>query len=214
MNSRVMRGVALGGALVGVYATAVRPRQMTWGATPEEADSALPGDDLIAEADLISTRCIDIQATPDTVWPWIAQLGQGRGGLYSYDFAENLVGCDIHSADRIVKEWQHVEVGDQVRLAPEIALDVAEVRPGGALVLLGGVPVAGTRGPMPYDFSWAFVVRDGADGGTRLIVRERYGYTSWWAPLLVEPVEAVSFVMTRKMLRGIKERAERIDLAA
>jgi hypothetical protein len=141
--------------------------------------------------------------------PWIAQVGQGRGGFYTYDALENLVGCDIHSTDRIVLEWQHPYVGGEVKLHPEVSLAVALVEPGRAMVLRGAVPAGGTRGEPPYDFSWAFVLSYGAGGGTRLLVRERYRYTRWWAPALVEPVAVVSFVMSRRMLRGIKERAER-----
>jgi len=206
--SRLVRAGILGGAALGLYAAVLRRRQLLWGAMPDEADGELPGDRLVSDADLISTRCIDIDADPREVWPWIAQMGQGRAGLYTYDALENLLGCDMHNADRIVPEWQGIEVGDTFRLHPEIGLTVAEVRPGEALVLLGAVPAGGTKGQAPYSFSWAFVLRDGVAGGTRLIVRERYGYTRWWAPLLVEPVEAVSFVMTQKMLRGIRDRAE------
>ena len=155
----------------------------------------------------MATRAITIDATADRVWPWLAQLGQGRGGLYSYDALENLVGCDMHSADRIVPEWQHVEVGSQVRLHPDIGLLVARVDPGRALVLHGAATT--DEGAPPYDFSWAFVLRGTSGGRTRLLVRERYGYTRWWSPLLVEPVELVSFVMSQRMLRGIRDRAER-----
>jgi hypothetical protein len=81
------------------------------------------------------------------------------------------------------------------------------VEPRRALVLRGGVPIG--RTPPPYDFTWAFVLRDQADGSTRLVVRERYGYLRQWAWLLVEPVELISFVMSRRMLRGIAARAER-----
>jgi hypothetical protein len=137
----------------------------------------------------------------------IAQLGQGRGGFYSYDFLENLAGCDIHSAERVIPQWQEIRVGDEIKLAPQVGLEVAALEPGRALVLRGGVPMGNT--PPPYDFSWAFVLREQPDGMTRLLVRERYGYTSWWAPLLVEPVQVVSFAMTQKMLRGIRDRAER-----
>lgn len=165
----------------------------------------LPGDDLIPSPDLTSTRATTIHAPGAEVWPWIAQLGQGRGGFYSYEFLENLVGCDIHNADRIVPEWQVIGVGDQVRLAPEVALEVAAVDQGRSLVLRGGVPMGST--PPPYDFSWAFVVQEQMDVATRLVVRERYAYTRWWAPLLVEPVEVISFVMHEKMLRGIRDRA-------
>jgi hypothetical protein len=189
------------------YLLVVRPWHLRWGATDEEAGGDLVGDDLIPNADLCATRAIRIRASAEDVWPWIAQLGQGRGGLYSYDALENLVGCDIHSVDRIMSEWQAVEVGDQIRLHPDVALEVAIVEPGRALVVRGGVPMGDT--PPPYDFTWAFEVRERLDGTTRLLVRERYGYTRPWSPLLVEPVEAVSFVMSQRMLRGIRDRAER-----
>jgi hypothetical protein len=131
----------------------------------------------------------------------------GPGGFYSYDALENLVGCHIHSADQIVPEWQAITVGDQVNLHPEVGLGVAVVEPGRALVLRGGVPM-GAVAP-PYDFTWAFVLQEQPEGTTRLLVRERYAYTQQWAPLLVEPVAVVAFVMTQRMLRGIRERAER-----
>ena len=136
-----------------------------------------------------------------------AGAGAGWAGLYSYDFLENLVGCDMHSADRVVPEWQEVAVGDEIRLAPEVGLAVASLELGRSLVLRGGIPM-GKAAP-PYDFTWAFVLRGAPDETTRLLVRERYAYTRPWARLLVEPVEVVSFVMSRKMLRGIRERAER-----
>ena len=200
-----MAVTAIGSA---AYILLARPRQLRWGATDRELDESLPGDELVANVDLSATRAITISASADQVWPWIAQLGQGRGGFYSYDFLENLVGCDIHSADRIVPEWQDVAVGDKVRFAPEVGLDVALLERERSLVLRGGVPIGKTA--PPYDFTWAFALRDRPDGTTRLLVRERYAYTRPWAPLLVEPTEAVSFVMSQKMLRGIKDRAERV----
>ena len=209
-NSFMAGFVAAGGLLAG-YALLLRPRLLRWGATDEECKTALPGDDLIPKPDLMATRAITAHATADRVWPWIAQLGQGRGGFYTYDLLENLVGCDIHSADRIVPEWQDIEVGGEVKLHPEVGLEIALVQRGRALVLhgaVGGVPTSEARTPPPYDFTWAFVLRDQPDETARLLVRERYVYTRWWAPLLVEPVQAISFVMTQKMLRGIRGRAE------
>ena len=160
---------------------------MRWDASDEEINIALPGDELVPDADLTATRAVTVTAGAEDVWPWIAQLGQGRGGFYTYEFLENLAGLDIHSAERIVSEWQAIEVGDEVKFHPE-----------------GGMIAA---------FAGAFVVRGQPAGTTRLVVRERYRYLRWWAPLLVEPVEFISFVMSRRMLRGIKERAERAVLA-
>jgi len=197
--------------LVGVIVASVplaRSRYLRWGARNDEIAATLAGDELLPDPDLVATRAISIAAGVDRVWPWLAQFGQGRGGLYSYDALENLVArCDMHSADRIVPEWQHIAVGDAVRLHPEVALTVAVVEPESALVLRGAVPTGGA--PAPYDFTWAFVLHDRPDGTARLVVRERYAYVRPWARLLVEPVEAVSFVMSQKMLRGIRDRAER-----
>ena len=206
MRFRQVLGItAIGGAAVaGVLA--VRRWQLRWGATGQEADGCLPGDDIIATADLTATRAITIDAPTGQVWPWIAQLGQGRGGFYSYDFLENLVGCDIHSANRIMPAWQDIGPGDQIRLAPQVALAVATVEPGQSLVLRGDDPTGNTS--PPYDFTWAFVLKDAPGGATRLVVRERYAFLRPWARVLVEPVEAVSFVMSQKMLRGIRDRAE------
>jgi hypothetical protein len=208
MRRRYVAAASAIGLAAGTYILFARPRHLQWGASTQECEVSLPGDDLIASPDLTATRAITVRGSAGQVWPWIAQLGQGRGGFYSYDFVENLVGCDIHSADRIFPGWQDIRVGDVVRLAPGAGLDVAAVEPGRSLVLRGGVQMG--NAPPPYDFTWAWVLRDEPDGTSRLLVRERYSYTRPWARLLVEPVEAVSFIMSQKMLRGIRDRAERV----
>ena len=207
MKRQLGAGIAV---IAGAAAAAVllaRHWQLRWGATAQELAGPLPGDELIAKPDLTATRALTVRAPAARVWPWIAQLGQGRGGLYSYDFLENLIGCDIHSADRVVREWQDIKAGDEVRLHPNVALEVAAVDPGLSLVLRSAVPEGSL--PPPFGFTWAFALQPGPDGTTRLIVRERYAYTQPWARLLVEPVEVIGFVMTQKMLRGIRSRAER-----
>jgi hypothetical protein len=201
-----MRLRSVAATAVAAYGLVGRRWQLRWGASDPEVTARLPGDHLVPAPDLVATRAITIRAHPGDVWPWVAQLGQNRGGFYSYDVLENLVGCQIRSSDRIVPAWQEVTVGDPVNLAPEVALSVAVVDPPRAFVLSGGVPM-GASAP-PYDFSWSFVL-DGRDPATRLIVRERYAYTRSWAPLLVEPVTVISFLMSQKMLRGIRDRAER-----
>jgi hypothetical protein len=167
----------------------------------------LPGDDLVPNADMIATRAITIRAPADHVWPWIAQLGQGRGGFYSYDRLENLVGCNIHSSDRILLELQDIKVGDEIRLAPQVGLLVALVEQGRSLVLRAGIRMG--KRAAPYDFTWSFTLREKPDGTTRLLVRERYMYIRAWARLIVEPTELLSFAMSQKMLRGIRDRAAR-----
>jgi hypothetical protein len=205
MQRRFVLGT-VAAAVILVYRLRIRPWQLFWGATEAEVKGWLPGDDLIASADLTASRAITIESPPEVVWPWIAQLGQGRGGFYSYDFLENLAGCNIHSADHVGAEWQHVLVGDEVRLAPNVALTVAAVEPGTALVLRGAIPVG--KAAAPYDFTWSFVLQEHSLGSTPLLVRERYAYQRRWARLVTEPSEAVSFLMTVKMLRGIRRRAE------
>ncbi len=112
-----------------------------WGATAAETAVALPGDELAPEATLVSTRAITIEAAVTAVWPWLVQLGQGRGGLYSYQRLENLVGCDIHNAAQILPEYQVLVPGDQVRLGPPGAnfpsFTAAIVEPPTVLVLRG-----------------------------------------------------------------------------
>jgi hypothetical protein len=200
----VSSGVVAGFVIAGTRL--LRHEYLRWGAVDDEVAMRLPGDGLIRQADLTATRAVTIHAAAADVWPWIVQLGQGRGGFYSYDFLENLVGCDIHSADRIVQEWQQLDVGATVRLAPELPLTVAVVETGTALVLRGGIPLGGDAAP--YDFTWAFVLNHAPDGSTRLVVRERYEYLRRWAPFVIEPVQFASSVMSRRMLHGVKERAE------
>ena len=205
---RSAAGITVVGVIAAAYFFLARARQLRWGATDEEVAGSLPGDEMIGGADLTATRAISIGVPADRVWPWIAQLGQGRGGFYSYDFLENLVGIDIHSAERIVPEWQALRVGDKVLLGPDFGYDVALLEPGRSIVLRGGFPIETIESP--YDSTWSFVIRDGPHGTTRLLARERYAYRRPWARLIIEPTAAISFVMSTKMLRGIKDRAERL----
>lgn len=206
------RRLALGAvaAVVAIAATlAVRRASIRWGASDEELRLPLPGDDFLPAPDLMATRAITINAPMSQVWPWVAQLGQNRGGFYTYDWMENLVGIDIHSSKVIVPELRIRAVGDEVNLAPPVALKVVAFEDGRHVVLRGAVGPDGTDAGAPYDFTWAFVLIEAAPGTTRLIVRERYAYLTGWAGAFVEPVEMVSFLMSQRMLRGIRERAER-----
>ncbi len=207
----------LTGVLFAGYAL-TRPRLRHWGTTAEEIRKPLPGDALVPHPKLTTTRAVTISAPAEQVWPWLLQIGQDRGGFYSYDWLENLFGLDIHNADRIVPEWQELEVDDVVRLAPppDPGLVVALVEPERALVLrsphdnLGPAVELLADRAHPVEFSWAFVLEPLDEATTRLLVRER----SCWAPGLGNTLawrgftEPASFVMERKMLHGIKRRAE------
>jgi len=127
------------------------------------------------------------------------QIGQGRGGFYSYDWLENLIGCDIHSSTRIIKDFQRLKIGDFVRLGPEgyPFYNVADIEPNEAIVLYGGIDrQTGIN-------TWVFSMVPLVDGSTRLIVRTRYAF---WRVI----TEMAHFVMERKMISGIKQRAEGI----
>ena len=204
------------GALQVGMALATAPLSRLWynrsGATADEVRRALPGDDLVPEPKIGYTRAITIDRPPRDVWPWLAQIGQGRGGLYSYDGLENLVGCDIHSVDKIIPEFQELEVGDKVRFGPEDkkmpGQVVAAIDPGRSLVMYGLNPETGEA---DKSATWAFVLEEIDGEGTRLITRQRLTYEGVGASILWHIVEPLNYVMERKMLLGIKARAESLS---
>jgi hypothetical protein len=204
-----------GAAVTIEYALARRFVFRRWGATRDEAERALPGDDIVEHPRFSSTFAISIEAPAHEIWPWIAQFGQGRGGLYSYDWLENLFGCDIHSANRILPEHQHPQEGRSIRLVREgypvdLRLEVAMIEAGRAMVLRSpGTRSQSLDSGMAWA-SWAFVLDPQADATTRLITRWRSDYAAGVVSRLMNGfgLEPVQFAMQRKMLLGIKERAE------
>jgi hypothetical protein len=201
-------GIAAGGlAVAGSLAVVTYPRWrtwcLTWGATGEEAARTLPGDDLLAVPDLISTRAIWIDAPPGAIWPWLAQMGPGRGGLYTYDWIENLFGLNMHSVQVVLPQFQDVKVGDAHQLGKSgPILRVAMADPERTLVLRSD----------DGNWVWAFCLV-GNEAGTRFISRNRIATpgASWPSRAFYRYVmEPGSLVMERKMLTGIKERAERL----
>jgi hypothetical protein len=207
-----------GGAAVAV-ATLTAPISRAWynhwGATRQEATGEMPGDDLVPHPRMASTRAITIGAPPEQVWPWLVQLGQGRGGFYSYDVLENLIRCDIHSADRILPEHQHLVVGDLIRLAPgdTPCYRVAAIAKPRFLVLLGADPITHETPDTPVGdremgLTWAWQLQPRRMGrATRLIARQRYSYPAKQS-LLWHVVEPIDFAMEQRMLRGIRDGAE------
>ena len=185
----------------------LRSRRVRWGATRAEVNMTLPGDRFVPKPRWTYTHAVTVDAPPAEVWRWVVQMGYGRGGLYSYQGLENMIGSDMHNADRIVPEWQHVEIGDEFRIDARVPpLPVALVDPEHALVMHGEPDNTGTP-----NHCWGFYLLPLDDGRTRLISRARTYYTLTtpnklaWGPLLMEPI---GFVMERKMLLGIKARAE------
>ena len=212
--------VLVGGAqvvAVTLTAPAGRRRYNRWGATEAEVAAPMPGDELVPHPMLGYTRAIMIDAPPEGVWPWLVQMGQGRGGLYSFDGLENLVGCDIHSADQILSDFQELEVGDLIRLGPVgyPCFRVDRVESGASLVLVGADPrpphAAATPDAEAGIATWQWQLRPAPGGrGTRLVTRQRLTYPPTTAMAVMwHLVEPVGFVMERRMLLGIKRRAER-----
>ena len=176
-----------------------------WGATREEVDARLPGDELMDDPDVVATRAVAIDAPPAAVWPWLVQMGPGRGGAYTYDWIENLFGLGMHSSDRVHPEWQHLQVGDAPSVKPG-----KEVGPNAMRVRILQPEHALVSSDDQGKWVWAFVLV--ADGdGTRLISRNRLragdSLASRAGLALMTPG---SWVMERKMLLGIKERAEKL----
>jgi hypothetical protein len=218
-RSSSFRSLFLLGGIAGAFLVMlVRARMARWGATDDEAWEALPGDDRVQDADIETTRAVTIAAEPAAVWPWIVQMGQGRGGMYTYDWLENLSGLEMHSAERILPEWQGLKVGDLVPLEPGgSGYQVAAIEPERLLLLYVDESSPGMLGREMARAggvsTWAWMLRRAPGSGTRLVVRwrQRYGWR-WRDPfalmlrLLLNPVE---FVMERRMLLGIRERAER-----
>lgn len=214
--TRRWRGmVGIGAASVVVYRKLLRPWHECWGATDEEVDAQLPGDELTAEPAAQVTRGISIDAPAEDVWPWVIQIGADRGGFYSYDWLENSFGLGIHSADEIVPEWQERAVGDLVYgdAKGSGGWYVMEIRPKEALIvkvanLKTSRPLRRDEPPAFWEFTWAFVLKEQENATTRLLVRERVGFGSKISQFLMAPIGLVSFIMTRKMMHGIKARAE------
>ena len=201
-NVALKRGTLTFGA-IGVaavlYRRMLRGPVLNWGATDAEADARLPGDELLEAADGVATRAITVDAPASAVWPWIAQIGPSpRGGAYTYDWIENLLGLDMHSTDRILPEYQHPQVGDTLGYGPN-RMRFERVEPGRVL----------SSRSEDGNWVWSFVL-DEHEGATRLISRNRFRLPSLTARIGMIPMEPASLVMERKMLRGIKERAERL----
>jgi hypothetical protein len=190
------------------------PWHRNWGATDAEVAMALPGDELTPPPAEQNTRAITIAAPPHEVWPWLVQMGADRGGFYSYTWLENLFGLDIHNADRIVEEWQQLAVGDWVWAARNRSGGwvVELIEPNAALVMKTADPKLGRAisrdAGIGLEFQWTFALLPTPPGGTRLLIRERTAYGRRLTRWLMAPVGLVSFVMTRKMLDGIRVRAE------
>ncbi|NNU27991.1 hypothetical protein [Isoptericola sediminis] len=197
----VVAGLAAGAAVL------VTGAHRRLGATEPETRAWLPGDELMTGGVVQADRACTIAATPAEVWPWVAQIGQDKAGFYSFEALENLVGCQITGATTIHPEWQDVHPGDAFRLHPDVALRVADVKPGSDLV----VTSQGADGaPEGHDFTWAFhlePVHVGPAPATRLHLRERYESERPVDRAVSEVLSTVSAVMSWRMMHRLSELA-------
>lgn len=226
--------LAVAGAAFVAFRLVVQPWWRQWGVVPQEAANPLPGDDLIPDANVGETRGIDIAASPDAVWPWLMQMGYGRAGWYSYD----MVDMSERSSVAIHPELQDLKVGDIIPTDPGGGFVVRLLEPGRALVLYADTELMRARAeearasgaeeasanvratgalmenaqPTEFAVSWAFVLAPTPDGGTRLIERVRGSFgpsDKPWTRYTMPVMGFGVFVMVRRQLLGIKERAER-----
>jgi len=196
---RALAMLTLATVLGAAYARLLRRPILAWGATDAEAHARLPGDELLEDADGVATRALTIDAPPSAVWPWLAQMGPSpRGGAYTYDWIENLLRLDMHSVDRVLPEFQHPKLGEGFGFG-ENQMRYARIEPEHVLALRS----------LDGNWVWSFVLEE-RNGRTRLISRNRFRLPRLRDRLGMLPMEPASLVMERKMLRGIRQRAERL----
>jgi hypothetical protein len=193
----VVGAAVIGGGVGVAYMRLLRPWQLRWGATNEECERLLPGDDLVQAPTLDATRAMTIRAQPSDIWPWLAQVGVNRAGWYSYDWLDNL---GRPSAREIIAELQDIEVGDLIPMSPDGTQ--------GIRVHALDLPYSMIWGT-PGDTSWAWVLDPQPDGTTRLISRVRSRYR-WLSPSIAFSMllEFADIWMMRRMLLNLRERVE------
>jgi len=193
--------------VVALYRFRLRPWIYTWGARDDEVTADLPGDELVVAHTPRTTRAITIDASIQDVWPWLAQIGEDRGGFYSYSVLERAVGAHIRNVNSVHPEWQNIRVGDTVWLARrygEAARQVvAAVEPNSHLVLMSTDDFEQVQRGAKASGSWAFYLRR-EHGWTRLLVRGSGGAVGHAV------FDIPHFVMEQKMMRGIRARAEQM----
>jgi hypothetical protein len=223
--------LALGGAGYAGYQLVLKPWWRRWGVMPDEAIAPLPGDEVVPDAMTSETRGITIDAPPAAVWPWLVQMGYGRGGWYSIDQLD----MRGKSAERIVEAWQGLAVGDVVPMHPGGGFEVKVLEPNRALVLFGdpstmqpmthpegeelpaGLAASGSflaATPSEFRASWSFVLEPLGPSRTRLIERMRY-WSAEGTPVTKAALSLLgfgAFVMMQRQMTAIRERAERLAI--
>jgi hypothetical protein len=195
---RSLAGVGIALLVLVLGYSLLRLVHLRWGATEADLQRSMPGD----LSGSRWTRAILIDATPEQIWPWLVQFGQGRGGWYSYDWLENLLGFEIHTADGLLPAYQDPQVGTPICMSGSFCPSAVHViEPyrwfGWQATDEAGQPV------------WTFIFGLFPEGEnrTRLVVRESFNPT-FMPPAAVLALEIPDVVMELKMLDTLKARAE------
>jgi hypothetical protein len=182
-----------------LFFVAYRPWALNWGATAEEIDRAMPGDELVADPTFSATRAVTISGRPEDIWPWLAQVGYSRAGFYSYDRLDN---AGVPSAEQILPEYQDLTVGDTIPLSATVGAEVLDLRWPEYLLLV--VRADSDSGDPHEPWTWVWGLYELDDRRTRLVSRLRVR-ASFRTTLMLDAVE---IIMMRKHLLGIKRRVE------
>jgi hypothetical protein len=196
----VVRALGCTVALAGAYGLVLRPRHLRWGSSGEEAGRDMPGDDLVSRPQLVATRALTIAAPPPAVWPWLVQMGgYTRAGWYSYDWIDN---AGRTSDWEIRPDLQQLSVGDVMATTPDgRGFEVRAIDPGRSLVLGIDAPKAA--------ISTAITLEPVEPEATRLVIRLRQRAPTWQGWPFLAAMDVGDFVMMRRMMLGIRARAER-----
>ena len=195
----ILAGIVI---LAVIIIAALMPWMDRWGATDDEIAASFAGDELVPTPRISYTRAISINASPEDIYPWIAQLGADKGGMYSYTWLETLIQCPQTNADRIHDEWQGLEVGDKVLMCPDENMPPAYIV---AMIEENHAIVLGHKENDDWVEIWQFNLVPQDDGTTRLVIRSRSAAEGWFWDVIRPGV----FIMERGMMLGIKERAEK-----
>ena len=195
-------------ALSTLYWFPIRRWMSRWGAAPSDVTRVMAGDALLVNPTYSGTMAVIVNARPEQIWPWLVQIGYQRGGLYSYDWLDRLFGfLDRPSATCILPEFQHLSVGDEIPVGQGPSWPVAAIESNRALVLdmrtLGG-----------FDWVWQFGLYIVDENRTQLVTRSCVRTNTVWARLATYAIEPAGFLMTRRMLLGLKQRAEALRAAS
>lgn len=188
-------------ALIGTYLLVIRPWHLTWGATDEEVRRGMPGDKIHSDPSFNATRAVTVEAGPEQIWPWLVQMGYGRAGFYSYDRIDN---DGVPSAERIIAEYQSLEVGDRIPMSANAHAKVLEMDPHRTMLW-----VFQDEDGQWANATWAWGLYEVDSLHTRLVSRLRVTY-KWTRPSILPMLltDAVELFMMRRCLLGIKQRAE------